>query len=110
MEPTNYPHINRLLADLLARMQAILGDKLVGLYLYGSLVTGDFDDTVSDIDLLAAITDDLTEPQFSALQAMHHQFVADYPERQDRLEIAYLSLGALQTFKTQSSPIGIISP
>jgi hypothetical protein len=110
MKPTDYPSINTILEILLAQMQAILGDKLVGLYLYGSLVTGDFDDTVSDIDLLAALTDDLDEQDFSALDAMHNKLVQDYPERKDRLEIAYLSLGALKTFKTQASPIGIISP
>jgi aminoglycoside adenylyltransferase-like protein len=110
MEPTNYPHINTILDILLAHMQAILGDKLVGLYLHGSLVTGDFDDTVSDIDLLAAIADDLNEPEFAALDAMQNKLVLDYPERKDRIEIAYLSLHALKTFKTQASPIGIISP
>ena len=110
MKPTDYPHINTLLDVLLAQMQAILGDKLVGLYLYGSLVTGDFDDTVSDIDLLAAIADDLNEQEFLALQAMHDKLALTYPERKDRIEIAYLSLHALKTFKTQASPIGIISP
>ncbi|MBZ0289941.1 MAG: DUF4111 domain-containing protein [Anaerolineae bacterium] len=110
MQPADYPHINSLLDIILSRMQAILGDKLIGLYLYGSLVTGDFDDTVSDIDLLAAIADDLNEREFVALQAMHDRLAQDYPERKDRLEIAYLSLHGLKTFKTQASPIGIISP
>ncbi|MEO8608228.1 MAG: aminoglycoside adenylyltransferase domain-containing protein [Chloroflexota bacterium] len=110
MNPTDNPQINTVLDILLAQMQAILGDKLVGLYLYGSLVTGDFDDTVSDIDLLAALADALDEDEFSALDAMHEKLALDYPERKDRLEIAYLSLHALQTFKTQSSPLGIISP
>lgn len=107
---TNYPHINEILDWLLSQMQSILGDKLVGLYLYGSLASGDFDDSVSDIDLLAALADDLTDEDFAQLDAVHNQLVHNHPERQDRIEIAYLSRHGLHTFKTQASPIGIISP
>jgi predicted nucleotidyltransferase len=52
--PTPYADVNQLLEQLLSSLQTILGKKLVGLYLYGSLVTGDFDHECSDIDLLAA--------------------------------------------------------
>jgi predicted nucleotidyltransferase len=110
MHPTPYPPINTFLDILLSRMQAILGDKLVGLYLYGSLVTGDFDDDVSDIDLLAALSGDLNEAEFVALDAMQRRLISEYPDREHRLEIAYISLHALRTYKQQTSPIGIISP
>src|SRR4051812_45976805 len=53
MQPTSHPNINTLLTELVSEMEKVLGEKLVGLYLYGSLVTGDFDDDISDIDLLA---------------------------------------------------------
>ncbi len=91
-------------------MQSILNDKLIGLYLYGSLATGDFDTDISDIDLLAALSSEITEAEFSALQQMHLDLIAEHPGWDDRLEIAYLTLDALQTFKTKVSPIGIISP
>ncbi len=41
--PTPYADINELLDQLLSRIQAILSERLIGLYLFGSLVTGDFD-------------------------------------------------------------------
>lgn len=110
MQPTAYPQVNDLLNHLLNHMQAILGDKLVGLYLYGSLVTGNYDDTISDVDLLAAIASDLTETEYNALDHMHQAVVAQRPQWDDRIEIAYLSTHALQTFKTESSEIAIISP
>jgi hypothetical protein len=110
MQVTQYEHINAFLGILLGEMQGILGEKLVGLYLFGSLVTGDYDDSVSDIDLLAALTDDIDEATFAALNAMQDRLVAQYPHWQNRLEIAYLSVHGLKTFKTESSPIGIISP
>jgi len=110
MAPTNAPSINDLLADLLARHQKALGDKLVGLYLHGSLVMGDFDPNLSDIDVLAALASGLTEAELDALRQMHRDFVAQHPQWNDRIEVAYLSLEALRTFKTQNSQIGIISP
>jgi hypothetical protein len=109
-QPTAYPHVNALLSTLLMQMQHILGEKLVGLYLYGSLVTGDYDDVSSDVDLLAAIASDLTEDDFNALKKMHDAIVADNSRWDNRFEIAYLSVNALKTFKTQNSQIGIISP
>jgi predicted nucleotidyltransferase len=110
MQPTAYPHINTILDHLLTGMQTILDGKLVGLYLFGSLVWGDFDDDLSDIDLLAAVTETLNEREFLALKKMQDAFVRDNPKWDNRVEIAYLSLHALKTFRTEDSLIGIISP
>ncbi len=110
MQPTGYPHINEVLNSILARLQGIFGEKLIGLYLYGSLVTGDYDDGCSDIDLLAATASDIDGAEFGALDGMHHAIVSLHRKWENRLEIAYLSLNALRTFKTQTSQIGIISP
>jgi aminoglycoside adenylyltransferase-like protein len=110
MQATSYPQVNALLDKVLAGMQATLGDKLVGLYLFGSLVTGDYDDGISDMDLLAALTNDLDMADFNRLNAMHSTIVGSHPQWENRIEIAYLSLYALKTFKTRASKIGIISP
>ena len=109
-QSTIYPDINMLLQRLLSDMQVTLGDKLAGLYLYGSAVAGDFLAGVSDVDLLAAIYSDLDPAEFDALDTMHDRLVRDTPQWEGRIEIAYLSLHGLRTFKTQSSRIGIISP
>ena len=53
---------------------------------------------------------DLDEREFAELQQMHNDVVAERPRWNDRIEIAYLSIGALQTFRTQASQIAIISP
>lgn len=105
-----YPHINSLLERLLSQMQTILGEKLIGLYLYGSLATGDFDVEISDVDLLAAVESDINQAEFDALKLMQDGIVQKHSEWKDRLEIAYLSLEGLRTFKTHRSPIAIISP
>jgi predicted nucleotidyltransferase len=106
MQPTVYPHINEVLNSILARLQGTLGEKLIGLYLFGSLVTGDYDDGCSDIDLLAATASDIDGAEFA--RQMHHAIVASQ-EMENRLEIAYLSLNALRTFKPRRAR-SIISP
>ncbi len=105
VQKTSYPDIDRLLDSLLSRMRHILPEKLVGLYLYGSLMTGDFDPETSDIDLLAATLSDISEPEFEALHAMHQAFARDNPEWEDRVEVAYLSMTALRMFRSERSPI-----
>lgn len=109
MQPTAHPHVNHLLSHLLAQMQTILSDRLVGLYLYGSLVTDDYDEH-SDVDLLAALAGDMNEVEFDGLNTMQDDLVLQDTQWQSRIEIAYLSRDALQTFKTQRSKLAIISP
>ncbi len=109
MQETPYVDINSLLESLLSRMRHIFQEKLVGLYLYGSLATGDFDPESSDIDLLAAISSDVSDTEFDALRAMHLDFARDNPGWDDRIDVQYLSVAALRTFRSERSPIAIIS-
>jgi hypothetical protein len=107
---TSSPEIDTLLEELRAHIRQILGDKLIGLYVYGSLVTGDFDQVHSDVDLLAVLAAELSQVEFASLDALHGAIVAGRPQWQERIEIAYLTQKALKTFRTQASPIAIISP
>lgn len=107
---SEYADVNQLLEDLLARMKGVLGEKLVGLYLYGSLVLGDFDHEISDIDMLAATAGDVTEDEAAALERMHEEFVREYEEWDNRIEVHYLSLEGLGTFRSKASKMGNISP
>ncbi len=105
-----HPDIGVLLDLVLSRMQKILGEKLVGLYLYGSLVAGDFDYEISDIDLLAATAAGIGEAEFNALDKMHVELVRNNQSWKNRIEIQYVSRDALKTFKTRESQIANISP
>lgn len=109
MQATPYADINGLLESLLSSMRHIFQERLVGLYLYGSLTTGDFDPESSDIDLLAATSSDVSGTEFDALRAMHLDFARDNPVWDDRIDVQYLSVAALRTFRSKRSPIAIIS-
>lgn len=107
---TPYPDINEVLAYLLAAQQSLLGDKLVGLYLYGSLVWGEFDHDMSDLDMLAALTDDLSESEATAIKQMHTALELQFPQWRDRIEVQYFAVEGLQNFRTKSYAMGNISP
>ena len=72
MYPTPYPELNQVLADLVSRIQQILGDDFVGAYLQGSFAVGDFD-RHSDVDFIVVVKEELTSHQVDALQGMHDQ-------------------------------------
>ena len=110
MRVTAYRDINKILDSLLSQMRHILRERLVGLYLYGSLTTGDFDLKTSDIDLLAATSSDLKDTEFGDLQEMHADISRANKAWDDRIEVAYLSVTALKTFRVQSSNMTVISP
>ncbi|MBU2610174.1 MAG: nucleotidyltransferase domain-containing protein [Chloroflexi bacterium] len=68
--PIPYPEVNVVLRELLTSVQSILGDHFIGMYLYGSLASGDFD-RESDVDYVVVTEDVLSDALFSALQDMH---------------------------------------
>ncbi|HEV2128036.1 MAG TPA: GNAT family N-acetyltransferase [Thermomicrobiales bacterium] len=107
---TTDPEIAVLLAEIRGGIAATLGNDLVGLYLFGSLVSGDFTPGVSDIDLLAVSQRFMTDPDIDRLRDMHREFVERHPEWEDRIEVAYQSKHGLRTWQTERSPMGIISP
>ncbi len=110
MQITPYPEIDGVLEALLDQAQEILDANLSGLYLYGSLVTGDFDVEISDIDLLAVTMVDVDAQEFEQLDQMHHRLVTAYPAWKGRIEVQYVAARALQTFKTQRYQMAAISP
>jgi predicted nucleotidyltransferase len=69
--PTAYTDTNAFLDLLLSRIRMTLGNKLVGLYIFGSLVVGDFAYDSSDIDLIAATSTELDEEEVERLKRMH---------------------------------------
>lgn len=102
--------VRHIIDRLIDELKQILTDDLVGIYLYGSLISGDFEIAISDIDLVVVLRAELDERQFQTLRNMHARVVSHHPEWYDRLELAYISRRALKTFRVATSTIGIISP
>jgi len=69
---TPYQDVNQILNLLLTESKKTLGEQFIGMYLYGSLSSGDFDPDSSDIDFLVVTDDILSETTVSELEAMHN--------------------------------------
>lgn len=110
MRATQDTEIEALLGRLTDEIRRSSNDLLVGLYVYSSLVTGDFDKDRSDIDLLAVVDSDVEGDTFDQFDRMHACFVEDHPAWEDRIEVAYVPAPALWNFRILIDRIAVISP
>jgi hypothetical protein len=103
LQPTPHPEVNAILEVLSAGIQAILGDQLIGMYLYGSLAYGGFDRD-SDVDFVVVIRTALPEPLLSALANMHAHLARLDSWCATQLEGSYIPSAALRQF----DPVNIL--
>jgi hypothetical protein len=89
------PSPEPVLADLREAWGAALGDRLLGLYLHGSLVAGDFAADRSDLDLLAVLTTDPDGELLAELAVLHAGLDRRHPRWAGRIEVEYISLSAV---------------
>ena len=94
-----YPDVNKVLNLLLAKAQDVLGEQFVGMYLYGSLSSGDFDPVSSDIDFLIVTTEMLNEKVIDALGAMHQRIWDTGLKWALKLEGSYLPHGHMPRYE-----------
>jgi hypothetical protein len=87
--PTAYPEVNVALLEVLASVRTILGPHLRGMYLVGSLATGDFDPASSDLDIIVVTDGALLEDRIAALRDFHTRFGASDSPFATRLEAVY---------------------
>ncbi len=90
MAPTPHDDVNDVLARLAKGAREVAGDRLVALWLTGSLTYGDFDRGSSDIDYLAVLTEPLGPEQRRALEALHAEIAVRLPAWADRIEGSWI--------------------
>ena len=94
-DPAPYPEVNLLLKELPRSVQAVLGDRFIGMYLDGSLTSGDFDRD-SDVDFVVVTDVAVSGGLFPALQAMHDRIATIDCRCATQLEGSYVSRHALR--------------
>src|SRR5574342_1301665 len=100
--PTRHRNVNEMLNILFTDVKAILGDQFVGMYLFGSLANGDFDNA-SDIDVLVVTKDKLADVIFSSLHAMHEKISRTDSPWAVQLEVSYIPQDALRRYDPQNN-------
>ena len=96
--PHLYPAINAVLNRLLADVQAALGDRFVGMYLHGSLASGDFDPERSDIDFVVVTASALPDTLIPVLAALHTRLIDSGLRWATKLEGTYFPQQALRRY------------
>ena len=104
-QPTPYPEINLTLHRLFTEVKAVLGEELYGMYLYGSLASGDFNSHSSDIDFLVVTTHSLTDWQVAALETLHLDLARSPSQWARKLEGSYLPLQMLPRYQPNAPPV-----
>lgn len=89
-----YPELKDVLTIFVGKQKEVLGENLLGIYLIGSLASGDFD-LDSDIDFLCVIEDELSETNIKTLPKIQKwiQEMNCYPA--NHLEGSYITQGDL---------------
>lgn len=95
--PTPYADVNSVLLELLTGVQNILGPHFVGMYLYGSLANGDFDQD-SDVDFVVVTDNEISADLFLALRALHVQIATLDSWCATQLDGSYISQRALRRY------------
>src|SRR5262245_19432758 len=101
--PTRYAQVNVLLEELLGKVREILGAHFVGMYLYGSLATDDFDE-FSDIDFLVVTDEPLDTETFEQLKRMHAGIAAGDSKWATDLEGSYIPKRTLRRYSADNAP------
>ena len=96
--PMPYADVNAVLHVLLSGVQTILGNHFIGMYLYGSLASGDFDPGRSDIDFVVVTADELPDEMLPALEAMHARITASGLKWATKLEGSYIPRQAIRRY------------
>lgn len=109
VEPKHYSEVDDLVHLLLAKHKEVLGEKLVGMYIFGSLVTGDFDYETSDIDTVITTSSDINEKELENLKKMHQEIAAKNKQWAGRIEVGYISQDNLRRYDPEYKQ-ALISP
>jgi hypothetical protein len=97
--PTGHPEVDAVLGRLLAGVSEALGEQAVGLYMYGSLASGDFDPATSDVDFLVVTDGPLASGPVGALERLHGRLFASGDRWAGKLEGSYLPLAELPHYR-----------
>lgn len=95
-----YPHpdVQQIVEALTRAIGETLEENLFGVYLRGSLVTGDFNPETSDVDLLVVVNRDLNQVDFDRLDAMHQRIQTQPNRYANEVELAYVPIGDINGF------------
>lgn len=104
LSPTPYQDVNEILSLLLTSLKEILQGQFVGMYLYGSLSSGDYNPETSDIDFLVVTQEVLPDEKVAALDLMHKEIWSTGLRHVYRLEGSYVPRDLIRRHDPDGAP------
>ena len=104
MNITKYPAIDLVIIDFSTNLLKILKEKIVGIYLTGSLSYGDFVLERSDIDLLVVVKDKLDINEIELIRNLHKDIEVKYSSWKERIECSYTPIYMLNEILPPKEP------
>ncbi len=101
---TPYEKLNEVIEFFSKKIEEILGENLVGLYLTGSLSYGDFVLERSDLDLQAITKRSLLPEELEQVKQLHLDIENAHPEWAGRIECSYLPVGLMDEVLPPKTP------
>ncbi|HZY35550.1 MAG TPA: nucleotidyltransferase domain-containing protein [Mucilaginibacter sp.] len=101
---TPYPAINELLFISAEAIAGILGNKVIGFYLTGSLTYNDFVPGRSDIDLLVVVREALSKEEIKKVEFFHFDLESRFPNWREKIECSYLPVMQLKNILPPEKP------
>ena len=108
--PPRFGSADAIVGSVREAIVGVTGPGLVGLYLFGSLATGTFDEGVSDIDLIAVLSDRPDDELAERLDRTHADLTTANPAWSGRIEVIYISARGLANCRTDPTTIAVTSP
>jgi predicted nucleotidyltransferase len=109
-QATPAPTPTEVLEALASQIRAAIGSDLIGLYVYGSFLSGGFDPDASDLDLVAVLASEVGEAHVARLGPLLDDFVRRHPTWSNRLDVVYIGRAALARFRKGRGSFAAISP
>ena len=98
------PPLDRILQPFVDDLRDSLGTELVGAYLYGSAVSGGFDDAASDLDVLVVTETGVDTQPIDRFAGIVQRLQAREPAWAGRLDIVFIGRAALMSFRSGGGP------
>lgn len=89
---TPHQHVNDVLFTLTTEISEILGNKVIGVYVFGSLSYDDFNARRSDIDLITITNGLLIDEELGRIKKLHLEIETKFSEWKERIECSYTPL------------------
>ena len=101
---TLYKDINDFLEAYSLRLIDELGERIIGIYLTGSLSYGDFNINRSDIDITNIISRKLVDDEIQLIKEFHTNLENDFPKWSQRMECTYTPIKMLANTMPPAEP------